>query len=33
MAENRAMLALAQRIGFHETGLAGTEVSMRLRLT
>jgi acetyltransferase len=32
LAENGAMLHLARRIGFHETGLAGTEVSMRLCL-
>jgi GNAT superfamily N-acetyltransferase len=32
LAENGAMLDLARRIGFHEMGLAGTEVSMRLCL-
>jgi acetyltransferase len=32
LVENSAMLDLAQRIGFHGTGLAGTEVSMRLCL-
>jgi RimJ/RimL family protein N-acetyltransferase len=32
LAENFAMLDLARRIGFRETGLAGTEVSMRLCL-
>lgn len=32
LAENRAMLDLARRIGFRATGLAGTEVSMRLCL-
>jgi hypothetical protein len=32
LAENGAMLDLARRIGSDETGLAGTEVSMRLCL-
>jgi acetyltransferase len=32
LAENCAMLDLARRIGFHATGLAGSEVSMRLCL-